>query len=535
MWIPSRRQFLGVSAQGLAALTLRGATDDKTRVALVASTHSKLIQPSSLEDPLDYPRIRNMVWQAIEYGRPRAGSLEDKIKPGSWVVIKPNIIGLPPRRTYRTGDVTDLRVTKAVLEYVASKSRAARITVAEGGSYRGLHDPVEDNRMIQNGVHVNALTADWSTEFVGFNQTLGEILDEVRGRFPDKKFDYIDLAYDAPKNAAGEFDWRDVPLSPNGVGAFGAKKQYVMAKTILDCDFLISVPVMKVHLVCGLTGCLKNYVGTAPRIVYTTPGSFSNFQLHRDCSVEGRFDPFIVDLAAFHPPDYCVVDAIRGLQYSEHGTNRDDQQMRSNMILAGEDPVATDSMLARLMGYQPWDIQFLHMASQRQIGTMDAGKIDVIGDDPDRLQRRWGKPNNWTGRCNREWLVTQNPDAKIESWTRFTSPADTLHLAEWQEPASDTTTYRSAVRVISDGARKAFLWMGVHGEVTAYLNGDKVMQEKGVTRYRIGQFQYPVELRSGENLLVVETKPFRGTADVSVLLVGPRNDGDSAEGFRWTA
>ena len=31
------------------------------------ASHSKLAKPSSLEDPLDYPRVREMVWKAIEW------------------------------------------------------------------------------------------------------------------------------------------------------------------------------------------------------------------------------------------------------------------------------------------------------------------------------------------------------------------------------------------------------------------------------------------------------------------------------------
>src|ERR1043166_4725273 len=126
----NRREFLGTSA---ALLCARAAEAEKTRIGLVTSSHSKLVRTSSVEDPLDYERVRDMVWKAIEYGKPRAGPLEAKIKPGSWVVIKPNIIGLPPRPSYRTGDVTDFRVTKAVVEYVASKSKAGGITIAGGG------------------------------------------------------------------------------------------------------------------------------------------------------------------------------------------------------------------------------------------------------------------------------------------------------------------------------------------------------------------------------------------------------------------
>src|SRR5271157_4239576 len=377
MWNPSRRQLLKASAQGMAALALRAAPPEKARLAVVTSSHGKLAKPSPADDPLDYPRIRDMVWKAIEYGRPRAGSLEAKIKPGSWVVIKPNIGSLPPRQAYFTlGDTTDLRVAKAVLEYVATKSRAARITIAEGGSYRRVGDNTPDNVMLQNGVHVDALTYSWGDEFPGFNGTLADLLKDAAASFPGKKFDCVDLAYDPVRDPSGQFRWLDVPRSPNGVGAFGEKKVYVPANAIVNCDFLITVPVMKVHNTCGITACLKNYVGTAPRIVYAPQGVFSNGNLHRNHSLEGRIDSFITDLAAFHPPDYCVVDAIRGLQYTEHTNGLPDQMIRNNVVMAGEDPVSTDALLATLMGYQPSDIEYLHMASQRQMGGMELGNAD---------------------------------------------------------------------------------------------------------------------------------------------------------------
>jgi hypothetical protein len=422
-----------------------------------------------------------------------------------------------------------------VLEYVATKSRAGRITVAEGGTYRRVADPASDNVMLQNGVHVDALTYSWGDEYPGFQGTIGDMLKEASARFPGKKFDYVDLAYDPVRDPSGQFRWMDVPRSPNGVGAFGEKKVYVPANAIVNCDFLITVPVMKVHNTCGITGCLKNYVGTGPRIVYAPKGSFSNGDLHRNHSLEGRIDSFITDLAAFHPPDYCVVDVIRGLQHSEHGIGVPDQLMRSNMVLAGEDPVATDALLATLMGYQPTDIEYLHMASQRQIGVMDLGKADVAGDDPARVSRRWAKPRDWYGRCNRQWLLTQDTAADIKTWARFTAPTDTLHFTKWQPPASDAAVYKSAVRVIADGSRKAFLWVGAHGQLKAFLNGEKVMEEQATTRYRIGQFQKPVELRSGENLLVFELKPVAEQVDLSVLLAAPENDGGTVEGIRWSA
>ena len=48
----------------------------------------------------------------------------------------------------------------------------------------------------------------------------------------------------------------------------GRKTEYFVTNTITKCDFLISMPVAKVHENCGVTCCFKNYVGTGPRIAY---------------------------------------------------------------------------------------------------------------------------------------------------------------------------------------------------------------------------------------------------------------------------
>ena len=522
----NRRQFLALSAAPLVA-----APTETPRIGFVPSTHSKLRRPSGLEDPLDYERVRDMVWKAIEY----AGGFGDRIKPGSWVVVKPNIVFLRPFSGYRPGDITDLRVTKAVLEYVARNSRAGRITVAEGGSYRSVKDKDDRNAVKQNGVRVDAGTFDWGPdEFPGFDGSINGMLQSFGREFAGRRFDYVDLAYDTVRDDRGEFKRIHVPKAPNGQGAFGERPDYFVTNTITGCDFLVSVPVMKIHLQCGITACLKNYVGTAPREAYNPRnGAFHNQYLHSDHSLEGRIDSFITDLAAFHPPDFCVVDALQGLQYQEHNAGLSDQAVRCNSIVAGRDAVLTDAFLAKLMGFNPWDIDFLHMAQRRQMGSMDLGRVQMNGDDPAPHVRVWGKPRDWWGRCNREWRIASGDKAPLKSWRRIETPGDTLTFSRYfQHPQS---VYTAAVRVLSDGASKAYLWLGTRGKVTASLNGQQVMQEENITRYRIGQFQRPVELRSGENLLVFRVEASAGEPQLSAILCGPRNDGDNLEGIRWIA
>jgi hypothetical protein len=195
---------------------------------------------------------------------------------------------------------------------------------------------------------------------------------------------------------------------------------------------------------------------------------------------------------------------------------------------------------AYLTGFNPWDLDYLHMAAQRDMGTFDLHKIEVIGVEPDRHRRTWGKPDRgeeiWHGRCNREWRVTSDASTPLPSWKRYTNRTDTLNLTRWAgNAARPETTYGAAVRVIAEGSRKAHLWLGVRGRITANLNGQNVLEVENLTRYRIGQFRQRVELRSGENLLVFQVLPRNEEAQLSVLLVGPRNDGDTVDGIRWVA
>ena len=526
--ILTRRGFVAASA---AALSLRALPPGKSRVGLVHSTHPRLSKPLSGDHPLDYQAVREMVWKAIEYGRPAAGSLEAKIKPGSWVVVKPNMCFLRAQAPYRPGDVTDHRVLRAVIEYVARNSRAKRITIAEGGSYRSVTDPLTDNVVTQNGARVDARDFDWGPdEFPGVGGSFGSILKEFAGQFPGKAFDYVDLSYDPVRDSSGQPARIPVPTR-NGVGAFGARKEYFITNTIRNCDFLIDMPVAKVHEQCGITACFKNYVGTGPRITYTRERSFTNSGLHDDYSVDNRIDPFIADLAAFHPPDYNVVDVIRGLQYSEHNNRQPDQMVRSNLVLASEDPVAADAVAAKLLGFNGADIDYLRMGAARGLGTYDWNRIEVTGDEPDRFARKWAKARTWYARCNRQWRVTRDPASEGVRWTAHTTSGDRLDLSA--AAGGGAAGYAAVATVRADGARKGFLWLGLAGKATVELNGARIMEEEGLTRFRVGQYQQPVELRPGENRLVFRVQPANDRAWLSAVLVGPANDGDSLEGANW--
>jgi hypothetical protein len=93
--------------------------------------------------------------------------------------------------------------------------------------------------------------------------------------------------------------------------------------------------------------------------------------------------------------------------------------------------------------------------------------------------------------------------------------------------------WSAAMKVLSDGHKKGFLWIGLNGKVVAKLNGETVMTERSVTTFRVGQFQHPVQLRPGENTLVFDVEAQGAPARLSAMVTGPRNDGDTLEGIRY--
>jgi hypothetical protein len=200
-----------------------------------------------------------------------------------------------------------------------------------------------------------------------------------------------------------------------------------------------------------------------------------------------------------------------------------------NLILAGEDPVATDSLVAHLLGFNPWDLDFLHMAAKREMGHHGLDKLEINGADPDPLRRHWAKPKAWFGRANRLWRVTSNPASPRETWRQIESPTDTLHF-----DAKTSRTFAAATQIESKGHAKGFLWIGATGKFQAELNGQLVMAEEGRTRYRNGQFQQAVALKPGNNELLIKLQTLEEKAPrLSAYMIGLRNDGDTLDGIRW--
>jgi uncharacterized protein (DUF362 family) len=140
-------------------------------------------------------------------------------------------------------------------------------------------------------------------------------------------------------------------------------RKWYFYKDILEADRFINIPVAKQHAEARLTMCLKNMMGA----IGGARGRI-HVGLHQ-C---------IADMNLVLRPDLHVLDATRILlRNGPKGGKLDDVAVK-NLVFAGCDPVAIDSLGAGLFGLKPSDLGYIVRSHQAGRGEMDLGKIKVI-------------------------------------------------------------------------------------------------------------------------------------------------------------
>ncbi|MGE4357279.1 MAG: DUF362 domain-containing protein [Candidatus Omnitrophota bacterium] len=145
-------------------------------------------------------------------------------------------------------------------------------------------------------------------------------------------------------------------------------KNYPIAEIVLECDRFISLPKLKTHSLMIITGGIKNSFGLVPGVYKT--------ELHLEFPRPKDFSRVLVDIFSIRPPDLVVIDGI----VSMAGEGPTGGILRNTgVILGSSDAVAVDSVLAKLMGLNPFKISTIYEAYRRGLGEIE--KIEVLGED----------------------------------------------------------------------------------------------------------------------------------------------------------
>jgi uncharacterized protein (DUF362 family) len=151
-------------------------------------------------------------------------------------------------------------------------------------------------------------------------------------------------------------------------------KELSMSRSYMESDFLISVAKLKTHCFCKMSCILKNQFGSLPR------KNKAVFHKH--------LNEAICDLNEVRIPDLCIVDGIVGVE--EDGPIGGIPKL-VGILIAGNDPVATDHACARIMGIDPNRIPYLNLAIRRKLGNT---QYETFGEGVDdvRTKFRCGQP-----------------------------------------------------------------------------------------------------------------------------------------------
>ena len=146
-------------------------------------------------------------------------------------------------------------------------------------------------------------------------------------------------------------------------------KQFSIITPAIEADAIVVVSKAKTHMWTRMTGATKNLFGLIPGL--EKPVFHFRFQ------DEYAFGRMLVDLNECMKPRLQVMDAVMAMEGDgpQAGSPR-----KVGVVLAGSDPAAVDTVLARLIGMDPLEVGTIRSAAAR--GLIDPATVRTVGDDP---------------------------------------------------------------------------------------------------------------------------------------------------------
>ncbi len=131
-------------------------------------------------------------------------------------------------------------------------------------------------------------------------------------------------------------------------------KKYSVATTVLNTEVFINVPVMKVEDPESPSLALKNLIGI-----------MCDKRAKRRLPKGKDLDDLIVDMNSIRQSDLVIID---GLAFD-------------HAIIAGNDPVSTDSVAMRMLKIDPDKIGYMKLADSKGFGTSNYFDIEVKSEN----------------------------------------------------------------------------------------------------------------------------------------------------------
>jgi len=146
-------------------------------------------------------------------------------------------------------------------------------------------------------------------------------------------------------------------------------EEFPISEYVLDADKVISIPKLKTHDLTILTAGIKNVYGTIT-------GAYK-VDCHLRAPKGEEFAKIVAKVYGIVRPSLTILDAVVVMEGSGPAAG----ELRAmNLIMASEDAVALDSVVASIVGLRPFDIPSIEVAYKAGYGEADLTNIEVVGE-----------------------------------------------------------------------------------------------------------------------------------------------------------
>ncbi len=158
--------------------------------------------------------------------------------------------------------------------------------------------------------------------------------------------------------------------------------QFASSILIDEADLIINMPKIKTHGQCLFTCCIKNLFGTILRI--------NKPKTHAQYPTINRFSAALADIYSVSKPQLTVVDGY----YCQEGNGPSKGDVvKMNLILAGYDGVALDTVVCNIIGIDINNVIHVLKAEEKALGTTNLNDIEILGESVENVYRKFKLPS----------------------------------------------------------------------------------------------------------------------------------------------
>ena len=195
----------------------------------------------------------------------------------------------------------------------------------------------------------------------------------------------------------------------------GAKNISVgISSVALDADVIINLPKFKSHQQLVATFAVKNMFGCVS-------GKRKALWHFRKGHSQDEFCELLIDIYRYLNPALTIIDAVTAMDGPGPIRGR---ARPLGWLIGGTDPIACETICAKLVNIEPENIPIIKTAKQTGFGCSDPAKIEIAGDDfsqsictdfklPELISIRFSLPHVCKSICKQILLLTKSAAKKL--------------------------------------------------------------------------------------------------------------------------